>query len=157
MMLGFMDRFVPMAEDGSKTHSIRSGERWKVGMRADLYARPRQKGMRLLFRAPVKRVEDITIWLRKPQARMYPDEPVFMGALGIAIGGEILTDDEANALAYRDGFRDSPLVPGGPLSALADMASFWLKTHDVEAEAFKGQLIHWDYARRFCKEGEVLP
>ena len=28
MNLGFKDQFVPYVEDGSKTHSIRAGERW---------------------------------------------------------------------------------------------------------------------------------
>lgn len=120
-------------------------------MRADIYSRPRQKGMALLFRSPVVRVEEITIWLRKPVAKFHADERCFAGALGISINDEILSDDEANALAYRDGFRDRPLVQGGPLDALAEMARFWLAEHGSEGglPIFRGQLIHWDFARRF--------
>lgn len=151
MILGFKDRFIPYITEGTKTHTIRAGNRWRAGMRADLYARPRQKGMTLLFRTPVVKVEEVTIWLRKPAAKLYADEPCHAGALGIAINTEILSDDEANALAYRDGFRERPLVQGGHLDALAEMARFWLAEHGSEdgLPIFRGQLIHWDFARRF--------
>jgi hypothetical protein len=42
VILGFKDRFVAFVENGTKTHSIRAGNRWKVGMRADLYRESRR-------------------------------------------------------------------------------------------------------------------
>jgi len=62
VILGFKDQFVPYVREGSKTHSVRSGGRWKVGMRADLFEKVRQKGMSLIFRAPVVKVEPVFIW-----------------------------------------------------------------------------------------------
>lgn len=157
MILGFKDRFEPYVLDGSKTHSIRAGKRWEVGMRADCYVRPRQKGMRLLYRATVVRVDPISIWLRPPQARLYADERVFAGALGIAVCDTVLSDDEANLLAWQDGFRSRPCERGGPLDALAEMAMFWLPVYRLEEKPFHGQLIHWDYKKRFTQLPKKKP
>lgn len=125
MNLGFQDQFVPLVEDGSKTHSIRAGERWKVGMRADLYAKPRQKGMRLIFRAPVVRVERIEII-----------EP-----FRIFIDGVELDSKERKILAWRDGFRPSSYAN---MASVESMAEFWRGR-----TPFHGQIVHWDYAARF--------
>lgn len=127
MMLGFKDRFLPMIEDGSKTHTIRAGARWKAGMRADLYARPRQKGMRLLFRATVTRVQTIDI-------REMPEEL----HIQVAIDGSLLTPSEAEAFFWRDGFRFEAMP------STEQAYGFWLG-----AMPFRGQLIHWDYTRRW--------
>lgn len=131
MILGFKDRFVPFVEDGSKTHTIRAGERWRVGMRADLFARPRQKGMRLLFRAPVVRVQPIHI------ERLPP-----FGPLRVTVEGVDLSPDELNSFFWRDGFRDE----GFPAPA-GQAALFW--SEQLRDGPFVGQLIHWDYSRRF--------
>lgn len=138
MILGFQDRFVPFVEDGSKTHTIRAGERWKVGMRADLFARPRQKGMRLLFRAQVVKVERIEI--HGPE-------------MGIWVDGNHLGWDEVEALAYRDGFRGATVLPSldhlanrlhRNYPAYAQMMEFWR-----DRLPFQGQIIHWNYEQRF--------
>jgi hypothetical protein len=152
MTLGFKDRFEPFIMDGSKTHSIRGGERWSVGMRADLYVRMRQPDMRLLFRAPVVRVEPIRISLRQVEFR--PDN--FLVSLAIEINGQLLDDDEANALAWRDGFRDSPVDFDGPSEALNEMTWFWLKEHGAAGDMppFEGQIVHWDYSKRWDVNGE---
>lgn len=175
MNLGFQDCFVEYVKDRSKPHSIRAGDRWKVGDRADLFAESRRRkvfelrpsgdgtlqmvqtaGMRLLFRSIVVRVDPITVWLRpRPQARLHADEQVFAGALGIAIADTVLSDDEANRLAYIDGFRSMPLVPGGPLNALAEMAQFWLPTHRIDRKPFHGQIVHWDPDERFMDKAET--
>ncbi len=139
MNLGFKDQFLPFVEDGSKTHTIRAGERWKVGMRADLYARPRQKGMRLLFRAPVVRVEPISITLEH-----------FFNSVGnhwhpaIVINGCLLDAGETEAFLRRDGFRD------GSRSAIEQAAAFWR-----QSLPFHGQLIHWDFDERFTDVTET--
>lgn len=159
MNLGFKDRFVSMVEDGSKRHTIRAGDRWKVGMRADLFARPRQKGMRLIFRALVIKVQPIEIWYRPPSILgiRFADEPVLLAPIGIAIAGETLHDDEANAFAWRDGFRSMPLERGGPLNCVAEMAHFWVTQHKLQDSAkFTGQLIHWDYVNRFRLKHKVI-
>lgn len=158
MNLGFQAQFVPFVEDGSKTHTIRADKRWKVGMRADLYAESRRRkvfdaegrqtaGMRLLFRAVVTKVEEIEIWYsRGPQ---------------VAIDGIALFDSERDLLAWRDGFRHRTLAkPTDTFSVVSPatvgcfdlMMDFWAKTHNLAAKPFHGQIIHWDYAQRFMEK-----
>lgn len=43
MILAFQNQFIPYVLDGSKTHTIRAGHRWKAGMRADLYSESRRR------------------------------------------------------------------------------------------------------------------
>lgn len=152
MNMGFQDQFVPFVEDGSKTHTIRAGERWKVGMRADLYARPRQKGMRLIFRAPVVRVQEIEIRVIGPNTwhldlnRNLPDR------VAVYIDGQVLDEDERNLLAWRDGFRNDPaLVKIGILrGCFAQMVQFWAANNGLgrNLTEWRGQIVHWDYERR---------
>lgn len=142
MILGLKDQFVPFVEDGSKRHSIRAGERWKAGMRADLYARPRQKGMRLLFRAFVVKVEPICIFIE-------PD-----GGPKIVLDGCLLHHAECDLFAYADGFRDGCTDSREycTVGAFAQMIEFWQRTHDLAARPFVGQIIHWDYEGRFVEK-----
>lgn len=157
MMLGFKDQFVPYVEDGSKRHTIRSGERWKAGMRADLYARPRQKGMRLLFRAIVTRVEPIYIGTL-PYA---PD-----GEIDIVIQGQRLSQNERDSFAWRDGFRWRPepcahccnwaacnaLQVCRQIGSAKDSGCFKRMMDFWDGQLpFTGQIIHWDYERRFME------
>jgi hypothetical protein len=102
-------------------------------MRADLYARPRQKDMRLIFRAPVVKVDLIRIFVRMV-------DPSVPHKLMIWINGEALGLDEKELLARADGF------PNG----LAEMHYFWLEEHGPGA--FYGQIIHWDYERRTASD-----
>lgn len=148
MILGFKDQFVPFVVEGSKTHTIREGERWRAGMRADCYARPRQKDMRLLFRAPVVKVEPIRIH----SYEYYQRGPTPLGgnhclfakrgphgeAMLVWINGELLQHDEAESLFRRDGFRDAVMM------ASYEALLFW-----GDRLPFAGQIIHWDYAERF--------
>lgn len=168
MNLGFKNQFVPYVEDGSKRHSIRGGQRWKVGMRADLFARPRQKGMRLLFRAWVVKVEDIVI--REALTGRLLDDGTMTQALSrtvVEIEGVQLTTDECDALAYRDGFRwrvgpcahccnwancntlQACRQIGYPKDAgcFNRMMEFWRGRLP-----FRGQVIHWDYDARFMEK-----
>lgn len=124
MILGFKRRFERFVLDGSKTHTIRAGNRWKVGDRCDCYVDPRQKSMRLLGRWPCVKVESITIASNTPYGH-----PKY----GIWIDDNILSRDETEALAWRDGFRTG--VNG---SYFAEMMEFW-----KGRLPFEGQVIHW--------------
>jgi len=148
MILGFKDRFVPFVVDGSKRHTIRGGERWKAGMRADLFRNVRQKNMALLFRAPVIRVESI----RLCSYETYQRGPTPLDgnhcrnasrgphgeAMLVWINRQLLEHDEAEELFRRDGFRDKALM------ATYEALLFW-----QERLPFAGQIIHWDYDERF--------
>lgn len=145
MILGFKDRFVPLVESGLKTHTIRAGNRWKAGLIADCFARPRQKGMRLILRAPVVKVERIRIFeYGSVQSGKGPIPPLAGNhvrnacrgphgeALLVEIDGTLLEHDEAEALFRRDGFTD----PG--LMASYEALLFWKNNLP-----FTGQIIHW--------------
>ena len=146
MNLGFNDMFEPFVLDGSKTHSIRAGDRWKVGMRADCYVRPRQKGMRLLFRAPVVRVEPVEIRVLTGHIDGWPRNelcPLHLKTV-VLINGAPLDKDEREAFAWRDGFRQAHFKGSFFL-----MMWFWRRAHNIEQKPFCGQLVHWDYDERF--------
>ena len=134
MNLGFKRRFVPLVRDGDKTHTIRGGKRWRVGMRGDLWENMRgpktsARPQTLIFRAPVVDVEDI-------QIRLNEDE------WEIVIEGNKLEIDEAEAFARRDGFL-----------SLLDMCNFWSVEHGTGGVVdFDGQVIHWDYERRSAEK-----
>lgn len=145
MNLGFKDRFEPMVLDGTKRHTIRAGNRWKAGMRADLYVRPRQRDMRLLFRAIVLRVEDIQIRSVLPNG---------IGGVGdltleVRIGGLVLDPGETEAFFFRDGFREQRI--GSLTPATREAYRFW----NLGRKTFVGQLIHWDYEKRFMDISET--
>jgi len=141
MIAGFKDRFVPFVKEGSKTHTIRDGSRWRVGKRLDAFQNVRQKSMRLILRAPVVKVERIEIF-------EYERVPFDLGgnhvrgahrgpngeALLVRINGEWLAADEAEALFRRDGFRDPSMM------ASYEALMFW-----KQRLPFSGQIIHWDF------------
>lgn len=132
-LLGFQDRFVKKILRGEKTHTIRNERNIEVGDRLDLYERPRQKGMKLLFRAPCVRIEEIKI-----EMRMYSGTGVLTRGMEfpkIILNGELLDDSEQDAFARRDGFNN-----------FADMIAFW--RHPTDRIPFKGMIIHWDYSQR---------
>lgn len=137
MNLGFKDQFEAYVAEGSKTHTMRAGERWKAGMRADLYMRPRQKGMRLLFRAIVTKVEKVDIYLsQKGKTEV----------LYIEIEGQVLSDDETESFLWRDGFRAE-----GRRTSTQQATLFWRKQL-ANGRAFYGQIIHWDFEKRFMEK-----
>lgn len=149
MLLGFKDQFVPFVEDGSKRHTIRAGERWKVGLRADLYARPRQKDMRLIFRAMVIRVEPITI---EHRALRHTYQETWCNTFITIADVELAPcSDEADLFAWRDGFRPWKDDPRLSTMAFVSMVEFWEKQHGFgrRVHRFEGQVIHWDYEGRF--------
>lgn len=99
-LYNFRPRFVVAILNGSKTHTIR-GDRKRMDKPGDtmhLYTGLRQKGARLLLRAPCTRVEAI-----------YIDEQ-----RQVFLGDEQLSSDECESMAVRDGF-----------SSFGDMMEFW--------------------------------
>jgi hypothetical protein len=99
-LYNFQARFVPFILSGAKTHTIRAirANPDKPGNTLHLYTGLRQKGARLLMRAPCVKVEEVEI-----------DANHF-----IKIDGEELSTDEYEALAVRDGF-----------SSFHGMMEFW--------------------------------
>ena len=99
-LYNFRSRFVDSILNGTKTHTIRGNRKRtdKPGNTMHLYTGLRQKGARLLKRAPCIRVEPIHIDAQH----------------NILLGDVQLSSDECHALALRDGF-----------SSFADMMSFW--------------------------------
>ncbi len=120
-LYNFKPQFVPFILDGSKSHTIR-GPRVRpdeVGNTMYLYTGLRTKRARLLLKAPCIRVERIRIV-----------GPSLHEGLQIFVDDELLTRDEAEALAHRDGFRD--------VRPLGQMANFW---HG--RLPFTGAIYHW--------------
>lgn len=153
MILGFKEQFVPFVEDGSKTHTIRAGERWKVGMRADLYARPRQKDMRLIFRDLVTKTDPIRIeHSGRVGFQLVKNTSIF-------IAGNELKDFELDLFAWADGFREDCDInePYGVVGAFEQMVAFWESEHKFgrKVHCFHGQVMHWDYEERFTDISET--
>ncbi len=129
MLLGFKRRFSPFVEDGSKQHTIRSIRKIppRVGEICHCYVDPRQKTMRLLGRWPCVRVEAITIDFREWRQS---------APLVVTIDSVRLTDEEADLLFERDGFRD---LTGETYQHMHQAAEFWRG----RSFPFEGHLIHW--------------
>ncbi len=144
MLLGFKRRFAPFVEDGSKTHTIRSKRKTppKVGETCHCYVDPRQKSMRLLGRFECIGVQDIQISFEcfVPSGR-------WKGV--IRIDGVMLEDDEANRLAWRDGFRPEGSTYERPGESLLLMIAYWKndRTRNGKRDPlpFNGDIIHWRY------------
>lgn len=137
----FKQRFVPMVEDGSKTHTIRGKRRYpdRPGSTFHGFYGMRTKQCRKIMQAPIPRVEDIVI---EPKIRL------------IWIAETRLTDDEADLFAWRDGFRPDDIYAWPPetvVSPLELMMRFWRLTHGERY--FTGDVIHWDYSRREVPRG----
>lgn len=138
MTCGFKDQFEEYVQNGTKPHTMRQGKRWKVGMRLDAFVRPRQKGMRLLFRAIITRVDDVLVW--------HSIDPRI--AVAININGDLLDRDDTERFLWVDGFRD---MSRG--SSIDQALSFWRK--QLAAGAWEGQIVHWNPAERFMDVAET--
>lgn len=164
MILGFAPQFVPFVADGSKPHTLRAGARWSCQHRADLYAESRRPkifegsiqtgGMKLLFRAPVVRVQRAAIWLHQEKMASVRFQGVeaslLYTTLRIAFDGVELTKDETEQFAWTDGFR----AAGPP--AIDQMMEFWVKRNHLRpGKTWHGQNIWWDYAERFININET--
>lgn len=126
-LLGFQDRFVPKVENGTKTHTIRAlrAHPIRVGETLHLYAKPRQMGMRLIFRAPCTHIQSITI-----SDRPYKSLPAL-----VHVDGMWLSRSECELLAVRDGFAD-----------FVEFVEFWR-----DRRPFDGEIIHWNFDARVSK------
>lgn len=142
MMTGFKNRFELFVREGSKQHTLRDwrkGDRqFRVGDRVDAYANVRQKNMRLIGRWPCTRVQ-------KASFELHEDRGAVM-----SIDGVELSRDEADAFAWRDGFRFSleregleTIYSTRVKGCFAVMMEYWLDEGKVFP--FTKQLIHWDY------------
>ena len=136
MLLGFKRRFAPFVEEGSKTHTIRGIRKNppRAGEMCHCYVDPRQKTMRLLGRWPCVKVEEIRIEERREPHHLFV----------VWIDGEMLSGDEKNALAWRDGFRGR-----GQAEAFAEMMEFW-----AGRLPFRGNIIHWKYSAQEASNGD---
>lgn len=121
-LYNFKPRFVPFILDGSKQHTIRATRAYgeTPGNTVHLYTGLRHKGARLLGRYPCVKTEAIVITVD----------------FDIYIDGIRISEDECNALAYRDGFRER-----GPEHAFEEMKEFW-----AGRLPFAGQIVHWKWA-----------
>lgn len=146
MILGLKDQFVSFVEDGSKTHTIRAGNRWKVGMRADLFAESRRRkvyasvrvdgdsdcvclgdGM-IGFPCHAKRhsryeqrqTSGMRLLFRAMVTKVEEIEIRTALPLGpwIVIDGQPLNEDEADLFAWRDGFRHRTLPSPTAMSSV---------------------------------------
>lgn len=130
-LLGFQARFVPLIERGEKTHTIR-GPRADIhlGTRLDLYAAPRTKSMRLIFRAPCIGIEQIRILPDDPSREIY--------SARVQLRGCWLDPSELDGFAKRDGFAD-----------FQEMRRFWMVHRTLP---FDGFVFHWDFAKRTAEK-----
>ncbi|OUJ70173.1 hypothetical protein [Hymenobacter crusticola] len=124
MILGFKKRFVSAVADGTKPHSIRAGDRWRVGMSIQFYENVRQKSMAKIREDGVAHVvQNIGIW------------PLLERTIGPAIQPYITIDDrrltplECQVLACTDGFDD-----------FKSLLDFFREEHGLP---FTGQLVCW--------------
>ncbi len=144
MLLGFKDRFIPYIENGTKQHTIRAGARLKPGDRLDLYARPRQKDMRLVGRVICTKTDVVEIRL-----------DVVARLPRIAIASQTLSVEETDTLAWHDGFRFERHRPGtGRFTGCGRlMYEFWQTNHGFKP--FTGQIAFWQWQHRFKDVSET--
>ena len=160
MIIGFHQRFWPMVQDGSKTHTVRGRRKQpvKVGDTMHLFGRVRQPGMFLLLDPPPHcvavdtiviyedaiffgdgRVESDAEWERLNKA--VGDRPWRNKRLeGRDFDGVALHEidiDECNRFAWQDGFREYPNL------AFVEMKGFWYAEHGKDCFPFCGEVLHW--------------
>jgi hypothetical protein len=123
MILGFKDTFVSAVADGTKPHTIRSGNRWKVGQSIQFYRNVRQSSMTKIRPNGVAKVVQ-AIKIERPERFLGPPrEP------RVFIDGRQLTPLECQELSRRDGFQDFDEL----LRFISQMHGF----------PFIGQLVCW--------------
>ena len=122
-LYNFQQRFAAKVESGEKTHTIRARRKLpaKVGETLYLYTGLRQPGARKLIEAKCTKVEEVRI--EQSPAWSWGNRAV------VFVGGVLLSTDEKEQLAVRDGFAD-----------WADMEKFW----DGRLP-FLGDMIHWRF------------
>lgn len=116
MILGFKNEFIPLIVAGTKIHSIRKGNRWRVGQVIDFFANVRRPDM----------------YRFRPNAFVVAVQAISLTEFGvIKVDGRALSGAEKELLAANDGF-----------ASLAAMMKFFA-THGDRMPPLKAQLIHW--------------
>ena len=134
-LYNFKKQFEAPILAGAKRHTIRA-ERAHSDRPGDvmhLYTGLRQRGARLLFRAPCVRVEDVSI-----EGGWDGVSGDFLGE--VRVNGIRLDRDELEQLAKCDGF-----------GSHAEMMEFWRGRLP-----FTGKIFHWDFARRWGMQAEAI-
>jgi hypothetical protein len=161
-LYNFKPQFEPFILDWTKRHTIR-GERQHAdcpGKPMHLFVGLRHPGARCLMRPMCVRTEFVRIegGPNTPhKIRMGfslglgADEEARIGTpiYGSATGGPLVTlvPDEANALAWADGFRPLASTVDDPMDAFGLMMRFW----DGRLP-FEGSINHWNPARQVVRE-----
>ena len=126
MILGFKDTFVPAVVAGTKPHTIRSGNRWRVGMPIQFYRNVRQRDMTKIRPDEVVRVvQEIKVGRAFVLGYKKPSKYIYT----IWVDGRGLTPLECQELSRKDGFED-----------FAELLRFLDQTHGLP---FTGQLVGW--------------
>ena len=127
MILSFKKDFVPAVVDGTKPHSIRAGQRWKVGQSIQFYQDARQKSMAKI--RPDGVATSVQVVRVERESQTYRNHSGTIIWPGIFIDGRELKPIECMTLALTDGFDN-----------VAELVAFLDKAHTLP---FTGQLIHW--------------
>ena len=150
----FKERFVPFLLDGSKPHTIRARRRYpaKKDDVLYLYSGLRTKFARKLREERCTEVRTIiitafgTVFLHK--GRITDDEynslladPSHYTIPLFDCPWKVLTMEEKEILAWKDGFRPSNTSKHTPNGAFSLMLHFWKQTH---ALPFIGDIIYWE-------------
>lgn len=126
---GFPTHFVEHVETGRKWHSIRAGERWRVGMVIHMATGVRTKGYRCFRTSEVVGVQRIKI-VPSPLAEGIPRVLVERGEQRVL---RRLEAWQVFALAINDGFD----------TCYAFNAWFRDACRDAKSTAFRGQIVMW--------------
>ena len=156
----FKERFVPMVLDGSKPHTIRSRRKKgfaKIGDTLYLYFAMRTKWCRKLREEKCVDVRTIIIYKLKTRKEEYgiilyderlQDDEIIYNRKGVYkrtkaphIDRTLLHPQDADTLAWRDGFRPEGSTLENPAGAFELMMRWWQQTHVLP---FVGDIIYWD-------------
>ncbi|MDO7877537.1 ASCH domain-containing protein [Hymenobacter sp. ASUV-10] len=121
MTLGFSPEFVPLIVNGTKIHTIRTGQRWSVGQAICFCTNEFQGELRSF------RPDGVVTAVQAIRITAGPGPSV------CEVDGRPLPDAELAELARRDGF-ESP----------AQLRQFFMDNYELP---FVGQLVHWTTAR----------
>ncbi len=137
MILGFKKQFVEPILNGTKIHTIRKGNRWKPGVKAQMATGVRTKNYHCFKEVEIVSVQDIHFWITGG---------VKFGN-GLAIRSDIInmhcaidtnklvTYDLCKELAANDGFHHFDHM------IMVDEFLHWFLPN--RESIFKGQIIHW--------------
>lgn len=121
MTLGFKPEFVPLIMSGMKIHTIRSGQRWRVGQRIQFCTNTSQDELHSF------RPDGIVTAVQAIRITEGPGPGTF------EVDGRPLPGPELAELARRDGFASPALL-----------LRFFTDHYELP---FVGQLVHWTDVR----------